>query len=363
MAQKNEQVLSVSVASASSGAARISNTALDSQNQTGSHLQAGIDWLSLSFFDVDIDRLVYFLQEGLNTVVCWENPKEVRERGEVWMYFECTNGGNFGMLNRGHDRISDVRLQLSGRPLSQWSTRYLRKVCVALSKDFGARCTRIDINVDDYQRVLSFGQIWQAIESKHISGFVKAQYIKSFGGASAGETIYLGTRRSSKFGRIYDRMGVTNGQENCIRYEVEYKGKMADLVFLDFIKSDSKNVYKRLGAVIRGAFDFVIKKDKNLDRATRLEFWDNFLNRICDYVEKIKVTKKHVSIERSLSWVHRSVSKTLLILKRALEPDVFVQIIDLWMNEASHRLTIADALNIQNCQVEKLSYSEIIARF
>jgi hypothetical protein len=343
--------------------ARISNTALDSQTSHGSQLQPSLDWLSLSFFDVDVDKLVYFLSDRLNTTVYWENPKEIFERNEVWCYFQCSNGSNFGLLNRGHDRVSSVRLQLTGRSIAQWSTGYLRGICSALFEDFGAKCTRIDICVDDYERKLSFSEIWSSIENHQYSGFNKANYIESFGGKTAGKTIYFGTRRSSKFGRIYDRMGVTEGKENCIRYEVEYKRKMAEIIFLDFIKSPPEKTLECLGAILRGAFDFIIKKDKNLDRATRLKFWDDFVNRICDYAEKIKVIKKQVSIERSLSWVHRSVSKTLLVLKSALDPEVYKDTLDLWIAEAGKRLTLCDRVNIQKMQEIGITYQEIVSSY
>jgi len=338
--------------------ARISNTALNSQSSGEAAFEPAIDWITLCGEEIDLPRFQYFLSDRLGVIVDWKKYQMARENGKTWQYYQGTFGATVGIRAVGHDRTSDVRLCLPGEWFGRWSGRYVQRVLGIITKKFTVKCTRIDVKIDDYERKLSFDTIWDAINKKHIAGFNKAQFIESFGGNTAGKTIYLGTRRSNKFGRIYDRMGVTKGKENCIRYEVEYKRQAAHAVFIDYISSSSDDYKNRLGAILRGSFDFVIKKDKNLDRATRLDWWEDFLSRISSVAEYIIYPKKQITIERTVVWIRRSVSKSLLILDLAVGATDSIKLLDLWKNEAAARLSDIDEANILQSQYEGLSYAD-----
>lgn len=338
--------------------ARISNTALNSRSAGARAFDPALDWITLAGEDINLEKFQYFLSDRLAVVVDWQKYQISKENGQIWQYFSGTFGATVGIRSAGHDRTSAVRLCLPGEWFGRWSNGYVQRTLGILAAKFDVHCTRIDVKVDDYNRELDFKEIWDSIQNGWISGFSKAQFIESYGGSTAGKTIYLGTRKSNKFGRIYDRMGVTNGKENCIRYEVEYKRAAAHAVFIDYIKASKDNYKNRLAAVLRGSFDFVIKKDKNLDRATRLPFWDKFLERISAATEYIIYPKKQVSIERTISWIHRSVSKSLLILDRAVGITDSMKLLELWKNEAATRLSDLDRANILQSQFERLSYAD-----
>lgn len=59
-------------------------------------------------------------------------------------------------------------------------------------------------------------------------------------GCGDGDTLYLGSRNSEKFGRLYDKFRESKNPEysNCWRYEIEYADKVAVLVARFLLASD-----------------------------------------------------------------------------------------------------------------------------
>lgn len=66
----------------------------------------------------------------------------------------------------------------------------------------------------------------------HARQFKRPPTVRYIAGNDGGQTVYLGSRQSNKFGRAYDK-GVESGLvefENSVRYEVQYQGALAQLV-------------------------------------------------------------------------------------------------------------------------------------
>lgn len=89
--------------------------------------------------------------------------------------------------------------------------------------------------------------------SKSSNAGTKVRYISSNDG---GQTVYLGSRESMRFGRIYDK-GVESGLAqfaNAVRYEVEFKGKLAQLVASDMASTHAE-MSSTVGKVSRFFYD------------------------------------------------------------------------------------------------------------
>lgn len=341
-------------------ATRNSNTAFNSQPHVDHLMVPKVDWLSMSFEGVNFANLEEYLQQRLDFYLDYDSRSILGERNEVWVYFQSCDGGSVGVRSYGHSLTADVRLCITGATCERYSGLWLQQTAIELVEKFRGHCTRIDVAADDYSRALDFDEVLQAIGDRHIAGFSCSKYVRSYGGSEAGKTIYLGTRRSYKYGRIYDRYSVTKGEQNCIRYEVEYKREGAKGVFLDYIKCQTvKELHEKLASILAGSFDFVIKKDKNLTRATRLEWWQKFIDRLSHNVERINYPKKIKSVQKTAAWIKKSVSKSLLILSRALSLEDYGQTINLWINEAAERLSGIDRLNIDIALREGLCYADI----
>jgi DNA relaxase NicK len=309
-------------------------------------MTAHIDWLSFSFQLPDkykLDQLTECIRELLQVNIFFDQGKVLTDNARhTYTFYQGDLGISYGYTSTLVDGIIRARLQLPGQLLSARKDWHIKRVCRRLFVDFDAKCTRIDLAVDDYSRVLQFDEIQDAIVSGSIAGFQKAKFIESYGGDDAGRTIYLGTRHSPKFGRIYDRLGVTKGLENCIRYEVEYKQGMALAIFSDYINDEHIDSSPLLSGIIQSAFDFTVRKDKNLSRATRLPWWQGFLDRINGDAVKPVVDQKNRSIERTLAWLRRSVSKSIVIAKQVIGENNLNILWEIWEQEAKGRINDAD---------------------
>lgn len=342
--------------------ARVSNTALDSQTHAQQGLTATVDWLTLQFREVNIDKLVDCIQDLLQVSIFFDGKQVEQNEQGTWNVCQGTGGISFLWKSDGTRSYGDASLVLPGGFLCTREYWHVHRVSRRLASDFGGMCSRIDLAVDDYDRALDFRQILDAIELGEVVGFQKSKYIESYGGVEAGKTIYLGTRRSNKYGRIYDRLGVTKGKENCIRFEVEYKRGMARSVFTDYIKAERSTVLDKLGGIIKTAFGFAHKKDKNLDRAVVKEWWAVFCQRIGGCPNKIRVKPEKKSIEKSLHWVKKSVSKTLLKIVGCIGIEGLHNVLNVFIAQKIDQLREVDKAHINEFRDSPMSVADIIAQ-
>jgi DNA relaxase NicK len=348
-------------------AARNSNTALDSHPHGTSpqHMVPMVDWLSLSFCDVNIDKLIESIQNRLHVSIHFDKYSIVKHGNKAQLWYKGTMGVQLGITNTGAlaDRYGDVLLLLPGRLCSSVKSWALKSFCREMFLGFDCRCTRIDIKVDDYDEALDFPTMIDAVEKGNIAGFQKGKYIQSYGGEDAGRTLYLGTRRSNKFGRIYERAGVTKGAEKCYRFEVEYKRSMAQAVFLVYINAEEDELADVLGGILKKAFLFLNKTDKNVLRCEVFSWWNEFLDRIVSVAVQLEIVKPVPSIDATVRWVHRSVSKSIGKMREALGKRATNVLLKLWSEESKVRFTNEDNFQISEWLACTTSLGELIQNY
>lgn len=260
------------------------------------------------------------------------------------------------------DTKIDVMIDMSGRYfesieiINQW--RILRGLFYAY------QCTalRIDIAIDDstYQKipVLDMKKAWEEGNNFY---FRKYKYIESGRNIQdLKKTHYFGSRESDKMVRIYDH------DEECLRFEAEFKKHLANSVFMaiatldrqihkedilgnvaDWISNlgdtkcdiiDVQDIVRKLhgcgddfelviqkvmGAIAVNCIDF---RDKNSrkDRSKasfkdtkRLSFYQEFADKVGIEI-KIKPPTRIASMQKTIAWMRRQVSRTMAIIKSGL---------------------------------------------
>jgi phage replication initiation protein len=117
---------------------------------------------------------------------------------------------------------SAIRYILSNYELDQ-------KALIQTVIDAGGSITRLDIAKDVQGVNISIDEIYKALERGEHSG--TARTFSQIHSLNGGNTIYVGSRQSEKFIRIYDK-GAQQGakQELWYRYELETKGMVARAV-------------------------------------------------------------------------------------------------------------------------------------
>jgi len=98
---------------------------------------------------------------------------------------------------------------------------FLRSVC-----DAGASITRLDLAYDLQGEELSLDEIYKALDRKENTG--TARTFSQIHSVNGGNTVYVGSRQSEKFIRIYDKQAQTGVKGKAwFRYELETKGMVA----------------------------------------------------------------------------------------------------------------------------------------
>lgn len=173
--------------------------------------------------------------------------------------------------------------------------------------DIGARFYKLDDikkllnNECDGMRIISKFRNWQEICKRKING------------EKTGQTIYLGSRKSETFLRIYDKrleqLHKSGGDVGIewIRWELELKKDRAEQVANLIVQREE------LGTVFTGVLNnymrVVNKDDSNSSRCTISSLWESF---ICT-MEKLRlyISGAEKTLEEKISWFKSQVAPTL----------------------------------------------------
>ena len=121
----------------------------------------------------------------------------------------------------------------------------------------GFLATRIDFALDLYDPGITIGDIYEQIMDGRITVPTRTvTRIQAHSGSATGETLYIGSRTSERYLRIYDKGVEQNSAPSgqWLRIELEVKGKRAKLAFVDLLRyGESACVANQLSSFITTA--------------------------------------------------------------------------------------------------------------
>lgn len=199
------------------------------------------------------------------------------------------------------------------------STRGDMGVCVIIAGSTGelhnpevlfaaqeGKVTRLDVALDSDDRTI-FEKVWEyIIQGKYCSKYRTIRTVEQKKKGIIGRTVYLGSRKSEKFIRIYDK-GAEQLQKGkkvegtWIRYELELKGSCAKQVF-EKITSAAKCLAGALRAI-----KFVDEERTRKYRCSECEWWVKFCGE-AEYIKTI-VSDKETTIEEKVEYLKTYVSR------------------------------------------------------
>jgi DNA relaxase NicK len=334
-----------------------SNTALNQQSSGLQPMPAIVDWISLSFKiegSRRLDKLIDTVQELLQVSIFFDKYRVDDDFTGRYKTYSGSLGLSISYSNFGDNNICNARLTLPGQFLAQRKPWHVKRVMRRLRDDFGAVCTRIDLAVDDYSRQLDHKVIIAATKNKEGVGFNCGKTIDSYGTNNDGITVYCGSRRSPKFARFYQK-------SEFDRFEIEYKQHYATSIFTDYLADTSPDSCYLLSSILRSSISFAYKPDCNLSRSTERNWWLSFRDRIVGTNIKLSHVKPRPSLDRTLKWIHRSVSKSLLLMREALGSVDMEKLLELWEFEARLRCDRSDADRVQQFNLNRISLDELMS--
>lgn len=339
------------------------NRGLNSQTPS---LSEGIDWLTCTrrldetFTVQAIEPFISELYKNFDTEYSIEHDGMFKA-GRVYENRALAANGMkvFWSNPKGSNELGFIQVVIPGEPLSQLTLMnqfWLIKGLV--DKGFG--CTRIDLRLDDYNKMLSSEFFEQAAKNGWVNRDPEQGDLNPDN--RPGFTRYVGKRTSSKYLRHYDKDIQSKGAYKCYRTELEAKSDYANEIFSQLGSIGRKilqknmteqlfeNLYtSQIASIILGAFTFVIPKegDKNKSRGTVPEAWQVFLDYVLVTPFKVVTQKVIPTIEKTIDWSKRSWGKALAKMKAVFTTDQLYDHVRTLINDGEDRLNSHDHAQIR----------------
>lgn len=192
------------------------------------YTEASVDWLTITTADAGRRKALFAMfQDACNAM------RQMGEDPQVWNWQRykglIVTGVRWG--TREEDDIAIV----SGMDAAQWWQK------LAMFRD---NCSRVDLAVTVFPETAMQAVAARAFErlggwNVPASANRRYTFLRSNGG---GETLYIGSRSSDQFGRLYDKSCQLKPMQpagTIWRYETEFKHDRAELVLKGLIASES----------------------------------------------------------------------------------------------------------------------------
>ena len=284
--------------------------------------EVGIHWLRISMSRTHLPELKEY---------CSEYFGESFEDGYgLWSYAaRCawTNGAtlNYDLTDdwaaRWHN--GKVTLDITGQACDEVEDWH--RFISGFSK-FQPRCTRCDVFFDDYQRTVKLSQVRKIAKRGDYTRFRNYQFKQGFKNGNRLDRDEVsfgnrGSRGSGKYLRVYDKALESKGEQDCIRWEVEFTEKYAHKAFEKLCQAETSEAFATLcGSLVAGCIEFVHRtNDNHISRLKVYKFWQFFKDTLGVLV--LRIAKKSNDINGIYKWVYKQVSPTLACLRGTFQDD------------------------------------------
>lgn len=190
-------------------------------------VSATVDWLSFTVTWDKVRRNDWLTHDGQQVAVAnllelssdWQRDIPLHGYEDCWLAKDA--GHARVMVSRPGDRMG-IHVQLPGQALRLLSPAKALRICGELA----ASVTRVDIAVD-VRGVSEVSDVYGAMLAK--TAVTRAQKYNMVIG-NTGDTVYVGSRTSERFLRVYDKAAEQKIEGNWTRIEMECKGTRAKWV-------------------------------------------------------------------------------------------------------------------------------------
>ena len=255
-----------SLSLASALAERVLSEVSFDELKRGRRLQVSLHHLTATIWECDLETCLVFISEVLG------HRPAVREYGHIGYTRTFVWVGGLKVMVNGERADMGVCLLAEGEACEFYGFKLLAYIYQSLQ----CVATHIDIAVDGCRFTPSsiFG-IW--LKGWVVTGVKRDPRAKpgresyrkyTWQSSPDGDTLYLGSRRSSQYVRIYNRRGFN-------RFEIVLRQERAAQVMAALCAG--KELAATTGSVISQFVRFAVPSGKNLSRARTLPFWKRFI--------------------------------------------------------------------------------------
>lgn len=269
----------------------------------------GLGWLQGTSRSADRDALTARLATLFG-------PVKERGSGLQW-YRQAVTFGESTVVLGWEPRSSsslpcEVFVMIPQTPLDALGLSGALALLGELLEDYGLRPSRLDLYLDDRDRIADPSVVLAAIEDGQTRTHMRAWHsVKDHKG---GMTAYLGTREGEAMLRVYRKWAESGNPDDGVRWETEYRGERAQYVadmLVPLVTSAAVGALY-LG-LLRAMVDFVdTSTGARPERAPLLDWWAAVVGAV-DRVRPV-LAKVRDSLARRKAWALRQVAPTLALL-------------------------------------------------
>lgn len=326
-----------------------SNTGLNSQEA----FEVGIDWLDFTLRNVGslaiADAAIAHLEKLTGDCIDFNHMRPAFN-GRTW---EGSGRGIKGTLlwydsiqqdAMGRNVPAQLKVALNASVLAGCDATALVSWLRSIAEPMALDCTRIDIALDDRDRIVDMAHI---IEARKRGDFFNASWSKvetsNKRGDNEGTTCYFGSPQSAKRLRVYDKEVESSRKRLGIRWECELrKQKAAVALHTLFTKFDEhiSEAETFLKGVVVGCIDFRNRRadDPNRNRCPRLPWFGRFIRAVSAKPVAIRVAAVTQTAQKAIDWVIASVAPSLAMLNTIMGED-FPRFVETTIQNGGERLS------------------------
>jgi phage replication initiation protein len=253
----------------------------------------------------------------------WEKGKGFRGYPESWI---CRDGNAVTLMGYGaRDRPGEVHFQLAGQVCQSKTYEELQSLVHWIQRDKQGHLTRLDVAFDDRAGVMSVQDAVTAVRAGQCVTRSRKWNFHSGGtiesGKEEGGTLYIGSRLSNTFTRIYDKAAEQRSKGHAVegpwaRVETEYADERAESVGMCLAGMDLDKFRVVAIGFLRQAVDFRATtpdmEDYDRSRAPLLPWWARLTEGLKKCQMVIQKTVK--TIEEVCEWVEKSLTPMLAVI-------------------------------------------------
>lgn len=238
-------------------------------------------------------------------------------------YTKCQVAGGVRVYSGHHQPGVGMCVQISGQGcrelegaglVTDWAGYFAYLLSV------GARICRVDLGLDDTSAAcIDIDQVVGHLRDKTVVKRWKqwsvVQSCNDLDGVT-GKTVYVGSRKSAAFLRIYDKAAEQGLDGHWVRVELELKDERAERMAQALAGASTDEVGALVAGVLRGYIDFkVCGEDENKSRWETVAWWSRFLGA----VEKVRLGCNPIvrTLEQVDQWLRNAVAPSLAMIVQA----------------------------------------------
>lgn len=186
-----------------------------------------------------------------------------------------------------------------------------------------ADITRFDTAIDDFgTRYFSVSDVRKLIDNRQLVSPLRShEYIikaSNVDGQIMGDTVYIGSKKSDLFIRIYDKGLEQNKNVDWVRWELQVRDAKAN-AYVDELVHTGRISTVAVGVLSRYV-RFVVLDDSNRSRCSTLSRWSDFIGEM--NAIRLSIPEKSPSVDAKREWIYRQVLPTIAGLMVAYAGDI-----------------------------------------